>query len=90
MIEDNGNKTNDGEVGKPMETKDANEVLTNRQGHPIYDNQSSGNRLAIRAWRAHRFDSERRRHGDIARFVLYSRRGRALRRAKNHSAENGF
>ena len=47
MIEDDGNKTNNGELGKPMETKDANEVLTNRQGHPIYDNQSSrtvGNR----------------------------------------------
>ena len=46
MIEDEGNKIN-GEIGKPMETKDANEVLTNRQGHPIYDNQSSrtvGNR----------------------------------------------
>jgi len=47
MIEDDGNKTNNGELGKPMEAKDANEVLTNRQGHPIYDNQSSrtvGNR----------------------------------------------
>ena len=41
MIEDDGNKTNKNEIDKPMETKDANGVLTNRQGHPIYDNQSS-------------------------------------------------
>jgi catalase len=41
MIEDDGNKTNNSDFDKPMETKDANDVLTNRQGHPIYDNQSS-------------------------------------------------
>jgi catalase len=47
MIEDDGNKTNSPKAGEPMETKEAKEVLTNRQGHPIYDNQSSrtvGNR----------------------------------------------
>jgi catalase len=47
MIEDNGDKTNKNEIGKPMETMDSKDDLTNRQGHPIYDNQSSrtvGNR----------------------------------------------
>ncbi len=47
MIEDDGSKTNKNEIGKPMETMDAKDDLTNRQGHPIYDNQSSrtvGNR----------------------------------------------
>ncbi len=47
MIEDDGKKTNKSDGGKPMETMDAKEDLTNRQGHPIYDNQSSrtvGNR----------------------------------------------
>ncbi len=39
MIEDDGNKTNkNGDA--PMESADATEVLTNRQGHPIYNNQS--------------------------------------------------
>ncbi len=50
MIEDNGDKTNKNEIGKPMETMDSKDDLTNRQGHPIYDNQSSrtvGNRGPI-------------------------------------------
>ncbi len=40
MIEDDGNKKDKSDGDKPMESADATEVLTNRQGHPIYNNQS--------------------------------------------------
>ncbi|HEY0429059.1 MAG TPA: catalase [Pyrinomonadaceae bacterium] len=47
MIEDDNDRTNKTDVEKPMESQDATEILTNRQGHPIYNNQSArtvGNR----------------------------------------------
>ena len=47
MIEDNGKKYDNAEDGKMMDTQDDKATLTNRQGHPIYNNQSSrtvGNR----------------------------------------------
>ena len=46
-VEDNGKKYDNAEDGKMMETQDEKATLTNRQGHPIYNNQSSrtvGNR----------------------------------------------
>ena len=47
--------------------------------------QHSGNGLAVRTRFADRFDSECRRYADFVCFVLYSGRGRSLRRAENHA-----
>lgn len=47
MIEHDGGKTNSPKAGEPMQSMEAKDDLTNRQGHPIYNNQSSrtvGNR----------------------------------------------